>query len=207
MSRPANIRRALLILTVTGLIGCRASPREISEDSLATLRPVAGLTRPHYSGDLRAVVAPPEGWNIEIRDDSTTRGHHVWVSPSGRTAYGVAHFNLPLPVGHDPVLWVFMREMRRSEGEAELISRDWDPNQKMLRFVAKGGLYTVRTNLIVRGFNGWTVYAGTLTGQPVMPEELALAERAKELTLIGRLPEPDAGIVPSPGPDVVNLPP
>jgi hypothetical protein len=84
------------------------------------------------------------------------------------------------------VLWIFMQEMKRTEGAAELLSRNWDANHRMLRFVARGGVYTVRTNLVVRGFSGWAVYAGTLTQRAVAPDELALAERARELTLLGQ---------------------
>jgi hypothetical protein len=172
--------RAHCILFVALLsCGCRQESQRV---------PVSAATdsATQYLDELDARIAPPPGWKQDIRQDQTARGHRVWVSPSGKTAYGVIRFSLPLPVGYEPVLWVFMREMRRSEGEATLLERRWDPNHKLLRFVAQGGLYTMRTNLIVRGFNGWVVYAGTLTAYPVMDSELALAERARELTLVGK---------------------
>jgi hypothetical protein len=50
----------------------------------------------------------------------------------------VIHFGLPWPVGHELVLWYFMREMRRHEGEAELEWKQWDPNRRVLRFVGEG---------------------------------------------------------------------
>ena len=56
-----------------------------------------------------------------------------WLSPSGRTAYGVIYFSLPLPVGHDLTLWGFLDEMRHSEGEATLVSKQWDENLRGLR--------------------------------------------------------------------------
>jgi hypothetical protein len=43
----------------------------------------------------------------------------------------------------------------------------------------------VRTNLFVRGWEGWAVYAGTLQSEPVATEELDLAERAREQTTVG----------------------
>lgn len=175
-----------LILALGCILGCRSS-RNHQLSTQPTRSSVADqLEAPRYLDDLHAVVSQPAGWRLDTRADTTTKGHRVWVSPSGKTAYGVIHFSLPLPVGHDPVLWIFLREMRRSEGEARLLSKQWDVNRRMLCFVAKGGMYTVRTNLIVRGFNGWAVYAGNLSRDPVVPDELALAERARELTLVGR---------------------
>jgi hypothetical protein len=174
-------------------VGCRSAPRGSSAAEPACPPGDAGLQPRAYFADLKAVVAPPLGWTVGKREDATAEGHRVWVSPTGKTAYGVIHFSLPLPVGYEPVLWVFIREMRRSEGEAILISRQWDSNHNLLRFVARGGLYTVRTSLFVRGFSGWAVYAGTLTRDPVVPEELTLAERARELTLVGRAATPSRG--------------
>jgi hypothetical protein len=38
---------------------------------------------------------------------------------------------------------------------------------------------------MTRGFRAWTVYAGTLRDQPEEPQELQLAESAREQTRIG----------------------
>ena len=111
--------------------------------------------------------------------------HQVWQSPTGSTAYGVIHFRLPFPLGHELLLWAFMNEMRRDQGEARLLEKRWDANLGGIRFVTEGGLYRVRTNLMVRGFDGWAVYAGTLRSGPIRPDELALAERAREYTEVG----------------------
>ncbi len=174
--------RAVCGILIVIICGCRAD--RTSSPPVATQPPFTGLTTPQYVASLRATVAPPAGWTLGTREDSTAEGHQVWVSPTGKTAYGVINFSLPLPVGHDLVLWVFLNEMKRNEGEAKLLEKQWDPNQRLLRFVAKGGKYTVRTTLTVRGFRGWAVYAGTLTSDPVVPHELALAELAREHTLV-----------------------
>jgi hypothetical protein len=97
----------------------------------------------------------------------------------------VIFIHLPLPVGQDLALWGFLREMRRSEGEANLISKQWDPNLSATRFVAEGGLYRVRVNLFVDGWSAWAVYAGTLRAEPIAGNELDLAERAREYTGVG----------------------
>jgi hypothetical protein len=52
------------------------------------------------------------------------------------------------------------------------------------RFVIAGGVYTIRVKLLLRGFDGWAVYAGTFTGKPFPPEELVLAEQAREQTVV-----------------------
>jgi hypothetical protein len=117
--------------------------------------------------------------------ETKNHSHQLWLSPTGNTAYGVIRFSLPLPVGPDTVLYFFLREMRASEGEARLISKRRDPQLKGLGFVAEGGLYVVRTNLTTRGLRGWAVYAGTLRARPVLPNELSLAELAREETETG----------------------
>jgi hypothetical protein len=81
-----------------------------------------------------------------------------------------------------------MNEMRRTEGEATLLSKQWDQSLPGLRFVAQGGRYVVRTNLTVRGFHGWACYAGTLRDDPIVPDELAQAEEAREHTTFGQSP-------------------
>ena len=75
--------------------------------------------------------------------------------------------------------------MKRTEGEATLVSKQWDPNLHAIRFVAVGGLYTVRTNLFVHRSHGWAIYAGTLRKEKIKADELAKAERWRELTRIG----------------------
>jgi hypothetical protein len=150
--------------------------------------PAPGLLAYQAVVDVEAVCAPPQGWQPEPLKQSGQHTHQVWLSPSGKTAYGVIHVRLPLPVGPELVLWGFMREMRQSEGEAILLSRQRDPDLPGIRFVAEGGLYRIHTNLLVYGRRAWAVYAGTLREEEVSADELALAERARETTHVG-LPE------------------
>lgn len=46
----------------------------------------------------------------------------------------------------------------------------------------------MRVNMTVRGFEGWAAYAGTHRNEEVAPDELNLAEQARENTIFG-LPE------------------
>ena len=154
------------------------------------VRPALESTDKDLSGPtavlaVQAICRPPLGWKPDPLKQSSVHTHQVWISPSGRTAYGVIYFHLPVPVGHDLALWGFLNQMRSTEGEAKLIDKVWDPNLNALRFVAEGGRYTVRANLFVDGFVGWAVYAGTLRAYPVNQLELELAQRAREDTAIG----------------------
>ncbi len=144
----------------------------------------AGICAPTRDAVLQAMVSPPVGWKpdpIKITDKSR---HRVWLSPTGDTAFGVIYFDLPLPVGCNLALSGFIREMRKTEGEAKLISQKNDDDLPGIRFVAEGGLYTIRCNLTTSGFHGWAVYAGTLRMRGVNPPELALAEKAREQTRV-----------------------
>lgn len=149
--------------------------------------PMLGALSPaEPNADVEATVTPPAGWRAEPLKSSGKHNHQIWISPSGDTAYGVIRFKMPLPVGPDVALrFGILPEMRRSEGEARLISSQRDPDLPGLRFVADGGLYRLRSNLITRGWRGWVIYAGTLRTKEIVPNELALAELAREHTAVG----------------------
>jgi hypothetical protein len=151
----------------------------------ATTLPVDALSVPQWNSEVQASVSPPFGWRMSVLPGAFDASHLVWVSPSGRTAYGVIRFSLPLPAPYDPVLWVFLREMRRNEGRAELLSKTWDPERRRLRALIDGGKYTIRTTITLRGLAGWVTYAGTLREHPIEPTELQTAEAARELTKPG----------------------
>jgi len=173
--------RVIPIITVLLLGGC-ASHHCAAVPATA---PTTRISAPSANRDVDAYVDPPLGWRMDPLKVGSRHTHEVWVSPTGRTAYGIIHFSLPLPVGYDLVLWGFLREMERSEGDARMIDKRWDQDLAALRFVADGGRYRVRVNLFVDGWQGWAVYAGSLRNQPLMPDELALAELAREHTVVG----------------------
>jgi hypothetical protein len=173
-----------ICLMLTVLVGCRAQPPDPGADAVS--RAIAsGLNPPRANRDVQAWVVPPLDWKPDALKTGPRHTHQVWISPSGGTAYGVIYINLPLPVGSELTLWGFLQEMQRIEGRADLLSKENDEKLPGLRFVAQGGLYTVRTNLIVSGFNAWAVYAGTLNDRPVNPGELDLARCAREQTRVG----------------------
>jgi hypothetical protein len=173
----------VLILALTFILPACQQPRPAPD---AEARAIAsGLVPPQANQAVQAMVVPPLGWKPEPLKSSARHNHQVWISPSGSTAYGVIYINLPFPVGSELTLWGFLQEMQRVEGQANLISKENDPHLQGLRFVAEGGLYTIRANLIVNGFNAWAVYAGTLKEKPINEQELTLARSAREQTTVG----------------------
>ena len=177
------VRVLLVLLGFTGVLGC-ASRQPVPTTAFPTTQP-SGLTDGTVVSSVNARCVPPIGWTMDPLKQTKNHAHQVWVSPTGNTAYGVIRFSLPLPLGPDTVLWFFLREMRASEGEARLISKRRDAKLKGLRFVAEGGRYVVRANLTTKSLRGWAVYAGTRRDREIPPNELSLAELAREKTETG----------------------
>ena len=139
-----------------------------------------------------ALCDPPLNWKPDPLEKDSRHTHQVWISPSGKTAYGVIHFGLPLPVGQNIVLWQFVREMRNTTGKADLLEKQNDPGLPGIRFVVENDTYLMRVNLIVEGFDGWAIYAGTMVTKPVADDELGLAQRARDNTVVGLPQSPPA---------------
>lgn len=165
--------------------GCATSAPPVA--ALPALAPAAGLRPPEYVSSVLAQCPVPEGWKPEPLKVNSRHTHQVWISPSGNTAYGVIHFNLPLPVGPDLTLQGFLAAMRKSEGQAILVEKHEDQTLPGIRFIAEGGRYRIRAELIVRGWEAWTVYAGTLVAKPIVENELELAQHAVQHTRVGAI--------------------
>lgn len=187
--RPFVLTGCLTILLGVG-VGCQSKYSNIAtyHPSTQPAQPLADkeIAEPESAPEVDALVTPPSGWAADPIKSSDQHKHQVWKSPSGKTAYGIIHFSLPLPV---PATWVldpFLTEMKKSEGEANLIGPPLrDDALPGVRFTVEGGGYRMRINLICKGFRGWAVYAGTLRNQEEAPEELHLAEVARDKTQVG----------------------
>jgi hypothetical protein len=185
------MRRALSLILIsllgTGCVGQPTFNRPAAiERRFATTQ---GLTQRIAWPAVEAQVDPPAGWIPQPLHRSPRHTHQIWLSPTGDTAYGVIRFELPVPVGPDIVLWYFMREMRKSQGDGVLLSKEPDPVFRGgILFVAEGGPYRIHTSLLTRGWRGWAIYCGTLRNHPINQEELDLAERAREYTVPGLQP-------------------
>ena len=189
----------LLLLATVAAGGCRSAR---PGDGPAPAEPQTSLTRPAaasqpgalspaaWVGPVRATCRPPAGWTPAPLKTTNLSEHQLWTSPSSTTAYGVLNVrHVLMPLASDArILSEFLAEMKRTEGSADLLEQRVDPTLANgiggTRFVARGGRYTVRANLVSRGRYAWVWYAGTLTGQPVDEAELRAAEAAREQTLV-----------------------
>ncbi len=177
-----GIRGVAIFVLMLGLVGCAHRPQATTRPANTFAR--IGLNELTKVEPIHALCAPPVGWLPEPLKSSGNHTHQVWLSPSGNTAYGVIRFSLPFPVGPDLVLPFFLSEMRESEGSATLVEKHHDEKVGGLRFVAEGGMYTVRSIMVTRGWQGWSVYAGTVRDEPINRTELDLAEMAREHTQV-----------------------
>ncbi len=193
---PAMFRAWLYLFCVLLLLliaGCSRTTLRASERP--TSRPVEGIGQAYFEPRVEAMVVPPAGWKLDPPKISDRHTHLAWISPSGDTAYGVIHARIPgyIPVGimpartvHNQVLDRVIDAMRDDQGEAQLLSKRWDPEQNKLLFVAEGGLYKVDSVLTVRGWSVWTLYVGRLREREPNPPEIDLAEQARQATRVGR---------------------
>lgn len=180
---------AALLAVLAGLAGC-CSARKPTQAGSSAASDTVGLSPPFFDPDVQAWCDPPTGWKPQPLKSTPDHNDQVWLSPTGDTAYGVIHFRMPLPVGADLAYIGFLSHMKKMQGEAIVLDRHDDPDLPGVRFVAKGGLYVIRANLKVLGWDGWTVYAGTLKSGPILPNELDFAVRARDHTRVGRLQNP-----------------
>lgn len=188
MPIPPRLIGSCCLTILLGLgVGCQSKYANIPTYQPAT-QPLSdsGLSELAPFTPVDAVVDPPVGWKPDELKTSDQHTHQVWLSPTGKTAYGVIHFGLPLPVPATWILGPFLSEMKKSEGEATLIGSPLkDDALPGVRFTVEGGDYKMRVNLICKGFRAWAVYAGTLRKEEEIPAELELAERARDKTQVG----------------------
>ncbi|MFT3786945.1 MAG: hypothetical protein QM770_12390 [Tepidisphaeraceae bacterium] len=177
-------------MSVSVVAGCASKPKRTIVTPPATMPADSGLRNPSFFAAPSAFPAPPLGWSLDKETGDDRFRHLVWISPTGRTAYGIIFFKLPLPVGHELALqYGFLNEMKKNTGEANLLGKRWDPSIEALRFEVEGGLYSLRSSFYVRGLEGWAVYAGTRRDQPLESDELKLAEKAREHTTVNAEPK------------------
>jgi hypothetical protein len=179
-----------VIFASLGLTGCTMMKAADQFESVTV--PAAfqqGVTEPHVVPELEAFCGPPKGWIAQPLERDSKHTQQVWVSPSGRTAFGVIRFTLPIPATDKIALWGFLQEMKRREGQAKLVSRK--PLPDGTAFVADGAKFRIRGTIVTRGLRGWVAYAGTLQHEPVEVDELELAVQARDNTAPG-LPDHDS---------------
>jgi hypothetical protein len=161
-------RAVSILMLLTLLVGCAKPSRPAASDG-------------DFIEPLRVSIAPPGGWIAQPDVVARDSHHRTWVSPTGDTAVGVVHFRMPLPVGHELAFkYGFLREMKKSTGEATVLEQKWDDAGRFLFVDVEGGEYRVRTHFFVRGLTGWAIYAGTLRARPINESELSEAARSRD---------------------------
>jgi hypothetical protein len=161
--------------------GC-ASPQANTPAPPTAEENLPGLDELAYVPTVNATCPVPAGWQAQPLKQNERHTHQVWISPSGKTAFGVIHFKLPLPVGPDLALAGFLSAMQKSEGNANLIERHSD--SQGIQFIVEGGVYRMHAQLIVKGYQAWAIYAATRRAEPTVSDELKLAELAAGHTQI-----------------------
>ena len=180
-------------MLVLGACGC--SRTTLRADERPTSRPVQGIGRGYFEPRVQAFLVPPRGWQpgpVEALEDYT---HLTWLSPGGKAAYGAIYLQIPgwVPTAIIPVksltgrvLDEFVSRMRTDQGQADLLSSEWVDDADAMDFSVRGTTYTLQSRLTVRGKRGWVIYRGVLTGEVAPAEEVAVADRARDATAVGR---------------------
>ena len=195
MPRPPRPPRPILLLCLALLAGAGCSRTTLRESERPTSRPVQGVGRGYFEPRVEAFVVPPRGWSLDKDKATDEHTNLTWLSPTRDTAYGVIFARVPgwVPVAfiparslHETVLNKFMEKMKEDQGEATVVSQQWNDDRDRLEFVARGTTYTLDAYLTVRGYDVWTVYRGTFTGKTASATELELAGKARDATGVGR---------------------
>lgn len=128
-----------------------------------------------------AEIDPPADWRYEVTSLSDRHEHVTWIGPGNNTACGILYFRLPWPVGTELAFrYGFLEEMRRKEGVATVLFKQWDDEKECLRFTVDSKQFHTEGNFFVRGWEGWMIYAGTRLGEPVNEAEFETARRVRE---------------------------
>ena len=184
----------VVLVLFAGGVGCsrstlRESERPTSRPFLDDAGETVGVGR--FDERVEAFITPPAEWRLDKEEADSQRVHLAWVSQTGDTAYGVTYATAPFyllanRMFHNVALDKVIDAMRDTEGDATLLSNEWDEGRRAMRFEAEAGLYHIRAILTVRGRSVWVVYAGTFVGKEPIEAELDIAKAAREATLVGR---------------------
>lgn len=188
------LTQCVLLVALLAVVSSGCSRSILRAEDRPTSRRVGEIGHGSFDERVQAFVVPPDDWELDPPKVTDRHTHLVWLSPTGDTAYGAIYIELPTwaPVFmlsarslHNTVLDRIVDAMADDQGEATLLSKEWDREAERMHYEMEGGLYQIDAILSVRGYSGWTVYAGKLSEKPVNEEEMATALEARDATRVG----------------------
>lgn len=141
-----------------------------------------GLSEPMPVQDLKASASLPNGWTALRLQKAALYSHQQWRSPSKRTAVGVTHVKMPLPLSTKALVWMAMGEATKRVNDGKIIRR-WNDALGREWFEAENEKYRMTGYVMTRGFDAWINYFGYRTTEPQEPAEIELATKALETIL------------------------
>lgn len=191
----------VLCALAVGAVGCSSEqPRKMSVMLSASTAPPAtqatsamlplttptAVVRPvvYQDSELQAICMPPAGWVDKGMKQGDNHVRRTWVDPTNTMGYCVIRASLPLPVGESMVLSAFLAEVRKTQGDARLIEKR--SSGEGLTFVAESPILRYEGRVHCSGFRGWIVFASILNTDSAHPENLKVAEAARDATILGQ---------------------
>lgn len=179
--KPLALLGLFSALLLVGGTGC-SSAQPVSVRSLIhhqAMIDFSGLKPAEHFEIVKAQAAPPAAWRQLEPKRRALYTDQQWRSPSGRTAVGVAHVRMPLPLNSRALLWFAKGQYTKQGDDGRLIGQ-WVDDLGRSWFEAANNKYHVRGFIVTDGFEAWIVYTGRKTTEPTDMSEIALGARALE---------------------------
>jgi len=183
---------AIFLLAIVA--GCQMSTvpaaRLVAQRQLVDER---GLCGPMAVPDVSVTASLPLGW-IELKTQKTLLyTHQQWRSPTKRTAVGVTHARLLMPVGMPVIEWMVMGEVNKRSKDGKVI-RDWRDDLGRHWFEVENTDFHITGYLMIRGCDVWVNYWGYRAREPIEPADIKLASQSLDSVLPDSVQMSGAGV-------------
>ncbi|HEX2971245.1 MAG TPA: hypothetical protein VHP11_02860 [Tepidisphaeraceae bacterium] len=177
-------RIAIFSLVVSSLVaGCQLTtvPQQAMVEHHQQIN-ASDLDLPIEIQPLKAHVALPAGWFPLGLQKATLYSHCQWRSPTKRTAVGITHVPMLLPLSTKALVWMAMGEITKRVNDGKII-RQWTDEVGRQWFEAENSKYHLTGYVMTRGFDAWINYSGYRVGEPKEESEVALAIKSLDTIL------------------------